>query len=39
MHIEPARREYYRTYVKDIPGFFVYREQMEQKVILKSDDE
>jgi L-ascorbate metabolism protein UlaG (beta-lactamase superfamily) len=35
MHIEPARREYYKTYVKDIPGFFVFREQMEQKVIIK----
>jgi L-ascorbate metabolism protein UlaG (beta-lactamase superfamily) len=35
MHIEPAKREYYKTYVKDIPGFFVFREQMEQKVIIK----
>jgi L-ascorbate metabolism protein UlaG (beta-lactamase superfamily) len=35
MHIEPARREYYRTYVKDIPGFFVFSGQMEQKIILK----
>ena len=38
MHIEPARREYYKTYVKDIPGFFVFREQMEQKVIIKQDN-
>jgi L-ascorbate metabolism protein UlaG (beta-lactamase superfamily) len=35
MHIEPARREYYKTYVKDIPGFFVFSEQMEQKFIMK----
>ena len=35
MHIEPARRQYYKTYVKDIPGFFVFSEQMEQKIIIK----
>lgn len=38
MHIEPARREYYKTYVKEIPGFFVFKEQMGQKIISKYDN-
>ncbi|MBU1014727.1 MAG: MBL fold metallo-hydrolase [Bacteroidetes bacterium] len=35
MHIEPNRREYYYSFVKDIPEFFVFMKPMEKKIILK----
>jgi L-ascorbate metabolism protein UlaG (beta-lactamase superfamily) len=34
-HTEPAKREYYRSIVKDIPVFFVFTKQMEKRVIRK----
>jgi len=33
MHLEPARREYYKSYIKDIPNFYVFNRQMEKMII------
>ena len=35
MHIEPGRREYYKSVIKSIPEMFVFVRPMEKKVILK----
>jgi len=34
MHIEPARGEYYKSIIKDVPGFSVFTKKMEKKIII-----
>jgi len=36
MHIEPARSEYYKTIIKDVPGLSVFTKKMEKKLIMLS---
>jgi L-ascorbate metabolism protein UlaG (beta-lactamase superfamily) len=35
MHIEPGRRDYYRSVIKEIPGFFIFSKQYDRKILLK----
>jgi len=32
MHLEPARKEYYQSVIKDIPGLWVFKEKMESRL-------
>jgi L-ascorbate metabolism protein UlaG (beta-lactamase superfamily) len=34
MHIEPARNEYYKSIIKDVPGLSVFTKKMENKIII-----
>jgi L-ascorbate metabolism protein UlaG (beta-lactamase superfamily) len=35
MHIEPARNEFYKSIIKDVPGLSVFTKKMENKLISK----
>jgi L-ascorbate metabolism protein UlaG (beta-lactamase superfamily) len=35
MHIEPARNEFYKSIIKDVPGLSVFTEKMGKKLISK----
>ena len=35
MHLEPARKEYYTQYIKNIPGLTVYTKQLDKRVITR----
>jgi L-ascorbate metabolism protein UlaG (beta-lactamase superfamily) len=35
MHIEPARAEYYKSIIKEVPGLSVFTKKMEKKQIIK----
>jgi L-ascorbate metabolism protein UlaG (beta-lactamase superfamily) len=35
MHIEPARGEYYKSIIKDVPGLYVFTKKMENKITIK----
>jgi len=35
MHIEPGKRDYYKSIVKSVPEMFVFQKSMEKRVIFK----
>jgi L-ascorbate metabolism protein UlaG (beta-lactamase superfamily) len=35
MHVEPGRRQYYQSVIKDIPSFCIFSNQGERKMLLK----
>ena len=35
MHVEPGKREYYKSVLKDAPDFFVFSNRMEKKEVAK----
>jgi L-ascorbate metabolism protein UlaG (beta-lactamase superfamily) len=36
MHAEPDKREYYKSFIKDIPEFYIFTKQNEKKVFSKN---